>query len=69
VEPVNGQIKEARGLRCFLLRGLEKVGRSQQQGAGHGNLMKGPWPWKLNQGEPATIIEHCSQVIQLWQFG
>ncbi len=25
VEHVNGQIKEARGLRCFLLRGLEKV--------------------------------------------
>ena len=25
VEPVNGQIKECRGLRCFLLRGLEKV--------------------------------------------
>ena len=25
VEPVNGQIKEARGLRHFLLRGLEKV--------------------------------------------
>jgi hypothetical protein len=25
VEPVNGPIKEERGLRCFLLRGLEKV--------------------------------------------
>lgn len=25
VEPVNGQIKECRGLRGFLLRGLEKV--------------------------------------------
>jgi hypothetical protein len=25
VEPVNGQIKEARGLRRFLLRGLEQV--------------------------------------------
>ena len=25
MEPVNGQIKEARGLRCFLMRGLEKV--------------------------------------------
>jgi hypothetical protein len=25
VEPVNGQIKEVRGLRRFLLRGLEKV--------------------------------------------
>jgi hypothetical protein len=25
VEPVNGQIKEARGLRRFLLRGMEKV--------------------------------------------
>ena len=25
VEPVFGQIKEARGFRCFLLRGLEKV--------------------------------------------
>jgi hypothetical protein len=25
VEPVNGQIKECRGLRQFLLRGLEKV--------------------------------------------
>ena len=28
VEPVNGQIKEARGLRRFLLRGLEKVERN-----------------------------------------
>ncbi len=25
MEPVNGQIKEGRGLRRFLLRGLEKV--------------------------------------------
>ncbi len=25
VEPVNGQIKEARGLRSFLLRGMQKV--------------------------------------------
>jgi hypothetical protein len=25
VEPVNGQIKECRGIRSFLLRGLEKV--------------------------------------------
>ena len=40
VEPVNGQIKEARGLRQFLLRGLEKVDAEWHLiGAGH-NLLK-----------------------------
>jgi len=39
VEPVNGQIKEARGLRGFLLRGLEKVDAEWHLiGAGH-NLL------------------------------
>jgi hypothetical protein len=40
VEPVNGQIEEARGLRGFLLRGLEKVDAEWHLiGAGH-NLLK-----------------------------
>jgi len=40
VEPVNGQIKEARGLPGFLLRGLEKVDAEWHLfGAGH-NLLK-----------------------------
>ncbi len=40
MEPVNGQIKEARGLRRFLLRGTEKVnGEWHLIGATH-NLLK-----------------------------
>jgi transposase len=40
VEPVNGQIKEARGLRRFLLRGLEKVSGEWHLIAATHNLLK-----------------------------
>ena len=40
VEPVFGQIKEARGLRQFLLRGLEKVSASWQLECAVHNLLK-----------------------------
>ena len=40
VEPVNGQIKEARGLRRFLLRGLEKVTGEWHLIAATHNLLK-----------------------------
>ena len=40
VEPVNGQIKEARGLRRFLLRGLEKVNGEWHLIAASHNLLK-----------------------------
>ena len=39
VEPVNGQIKEVRGLRRFLLRGLEKVDGEWHLIAGTHNLL------------------------------
>jgi hypothetical protein len=40
VEPVNGQIKEGRGLRRFLLRGLEKVDGEWHLIAATHNLLK-----------------------------
>ena len=40
MEPVNGQIKEARGLRRFLLRGLEKVDAEWHLIAATHNLLK-----------------------------
>jgi hypothetical protein len=40
VEPVNGQIKEVRGLRRFLLRGLEKVKGDWHLIAATQNLLK-----------------------------
>jgi hypothetical protein len=40
VEPVNGQIKEVRGLRSFLLRGLEKVDGEWHLIAASHNLLK-----------------------------
>lgn len=40
VEPVNGQIKEARGLRLFLLRGLGKVDGEWHLIAATHNLLK-----------------------------
>ena len=40
VEPVNGQIKEGRGLRMFLLRGLEKVDGEWHLIAAKHNLIK-----------------------------
>lgn len=40
MEPVNGQIKEGRGLRRFLLRGLEKVDGEWHLIAATHNLLK-----------------------------
>jgi hypothetical protein len=40
VEPVNGQIKEGRGIRRFLLRGLEKVNGEWALIAATHNLLK-----------------------------
>jgi len=40
VEPVNGHIKECRGLRRFLLRGLEKVNGEWHMFAATHNLLK-----------------------------
>jgi hypothetical protein len=40
VEPVNGQIKEVRGLRSFLHRGMEKVDPEWHQIAASHNLLK-----------------------------
>ena len=40
VEPVNGQIKEARSSRRFLLRGLEKVDAGWHLIAATHNLLK-----------------------------
>ena len=40
VEPVNGEIKEGRGLRRFLLRGLEKVDAEWHLIAATHNLLK-----------------------------
>jgi hypothetical protein len=40
VEPVNGQIKEARGLRRFLLRGIDKVNGEWHLIAATHNLLK-----------------------------
>jgi hypothetical protein len=40
VEPVNGQIKEARGLRRFLLRDMEKVNVEWHLIAATHNLLK-----------------------------
>jgi hypothetical protein len=40
VEPVNGQIKECRGIRRFLLRGLEKVDGEWHLIASTHNLLK-----------------------------
>jgi len=53
VEPVNGQIKEARGLRGFLLRGLEKVDAEWHLiGAGH-NLLKLYRHWRSQKQQLA----------------
>jgi hypothetical protein len=40
VEPINGQTKEARGLRSFLLRGMEKVDPEWHLIAASHNLLK-----------------------------
>ena len=48
VEPVNGQSKEARGLRRFLLRGLEKVDAEWHLIAGTHNL---PNLWRFRRSQ------------------
>ena len=53
VEPVFGQIKGARGLDCFLLRGLEKVDAEWHLiGAGH-NLLKLYRHWRSQKQQLA----------------
>jgi len=53
VEPVNGQIKQARGLRGFLLRGLEKVDAEWHLiGSGH-NLLKLYRHWRSQKQQLA----------------
>ena len=47
VEPVFGQIKSARGIRAFLLRGLEKVSAEWQLICLTHNLLK---MWRLRSG-------------------
>ena len=49
VEPVNGQIKEARGLRRFRLRGLEKVDAEWHLIAATHNLLKLWRQWRSQQ--------------------
>ena len=49
VEPVDGQIKEVRGLRRFLLRGLEKVDGEWHLIAATHNLLKLWRQWKSKQ--------------------
>ena len=55
VEPVNGQIKEARGLRRFLLRGLEKVDGEWHLIAATHNLLKLFRYRRLQQQELAGV--------------
>ena len=50
VEPVFGQIKSARGIRAFLLRGLEKVSAEWQLICLTHNLLK---IWRLGGGVSA----------------
>ncbi len=53
VEPVNGQIKEARGLRRFLLRGLEKVDAEWHLIAGTHNLLK---LWRFRRSQQQGLV-------------
>ena len=53
VEPVNGQIKEARGLRRFLLRGLEKVDGEWHLIAGTHNLLK---LWRFRRSQQQGLV-------------
>jgi hypothetical protein len=53
VEPVNGQIKEARGLRRFLLRGLEKVDAEWHLIAGTHNLLK---LWRFRRSQQQRLV-------------
>ena len=58
MEPVSGEIKEARGLRCFLLRGLGKVDSEWHLIATSHSLLKlfryrqaQHWSWRGRQAE------------------
>ena len=53
VEPVNGQIKEARGLRHFLLRGLEKVDAEWHLIAATHNLLK---LFRYRRSQPQALL-------------
>ena len=53
VEPVNGQIKEARGLRRFLLRGLEKVDAEWHLIAATHNLLK---LFRYRRSQPKALL-------------
>ena len=46
VEPVNGQIKQARGFRQFLRRGLERVGQEWSLICTVHNLLKLRATWE-----------------------
>jgi hypothetical protein len=61
VEPVNGQIKEGRGLRRFLLRGLEKVDGEWHLIAAMHNLLKLLEQRRSQQrGRSRHSARHCS---------
>jgi hypothetical protein len=53
VEPVNGQIKEVRGLRRFLLRGLEKVDSEWHLIAGTHNVLK---LWRFRRSQQQGLV-------------
>ena len=68
VEPVNGQVKEVRGLRRFLLRGLEMVDGEWHLIAATHNLLK---LWRLRdhnsrcwQWPPPADEARCTWSIQ-----
>jgi hypothetical protein len=54
VEPENGQIKEARGLRRFLLRGLEKVNGMWHLIVTSHNLLK-LFRYRQSQQQPLAV--------------
>ena len=58
VEPVNGQIKEGRGLRRFLLRGLEKVDAEWHLIAATHNLLK-LFRYRRCQQQALVTISFC----------
>ena len=51
VEPVFDQIKQGRGFRQFLLRGLQKV-----QGGVNGSLSNSKLPWDLTFGRRSAFM-------------
>jgi hypothetical protein len=67
VEPVNGPIKEARGLRRFLLRGLEKVEAEWHLIAAMHNLLK-LFRHRRSQ-QQALASAHGMQTNELRRFG